>query len=171
MVRQTFFAAVIAFSVAAAACGSGSAASPASNTEKALKDAHLNDVKVDWDSDARIAHLRGTVDSPADRERAEQVASSTVGTSGRVLNEVTIKGINADTAGDLDGQIKSALKRMVNNDPILKDRDINFEVHNGVATVKGDVRSVAEKTKVSEIVRSAPGVKDFANALEIRPEK
>jgi len=30
---------------------------------------------------------------------------------------------------------------------------------------------VAEKTKVSEIVRSAPGVKDFANALEIKPEQ
>jgi len=38
-------------------------------------------------------------------------------------------------------------------------------------TVKGNVRSGAEKTKVTEVVRSAPGVKDFANALEIKPEK
>jgi osmotically-inducible protein OsmY len=170
MSREITLAAVLFCVLAGPAC-SRSEPSPASNTEKALKDAHLNDVKVDWDKDVRIAHLRGTVDSPSDRERAEQVAASTVGTSGKVLNEITIKGINEDTAGDLDGQVRSALKRMVGNDPVLKDRDVNFDVTNGVVTVKGDVRSVAEKTKVSEIVRSAPGVKDFANALEIKPEQ
>jgi osmotically-inducible protein OsmY len=162
--------AAVVIALGAGACGS-SEPSPAANTEKALKDANLNDVKVDWDKDARIAHLKGTVDSPTDRERAAQVATNTVGTTGRVLNEVTIKGINENNAGDLDGQIRSALKRMVSNDPILKDRDVNFDVTNGVVTVKGDVRSVAEKSKVTDIVRSAPGVKDFANALEIKPEK
>jgi osmotically-inducible protein OsmY len=44
-------------------------------------------------------------------------------------------------------------------------------VHNGAVTVKGDVASAAEKTRVSEIVRSAPGVKDMVNALEIKPKK
>jgi osmotically-inducible protein OsmY len=170
MSREITLAAALFCVLAGPAC-SRSEPSPASNTEKALKDAQLNDVKVEWDKDVRIAHLRGTVDSPSDRERAEQVAASTVGTSGKVLNEITIKGINEDTAGDLDGQVRSALKRMVGNDPVLKDRDVSFDVTNGVVTVKGDVRSVAEKTKVSEIVRSAPGVKDFANALEIKPEQ
>ena len=168
MSRPTTLA--VALTCALAACNS-SAPNPASSTEQALKDASLNDVKVDWDKDVRVAHLRGTVDSPSDRDRAEQVAVSTVGTAGKVLNEITIKGINEDIAGDLDGQIESVLKRMVGNDPTLKDRDVSFDVTNGVVTVKGDVRSVAEKTKVTQIVRSAPGVKDFANALEIKPEQ
>src|SRR3954454_13803478 len=170
MSREITLAAALFCVLAGPAC-SRNEPSPASNTEKALKDANLNDVKVDWDKDVRIAHLRGTVDSPPDRARAEQVAASAVGTAGRVLNEITIKGINEDTADDLDGQIKSALKRMVGNDTILKDRDISFDVTNGVVTVKGKVRSVAEKTKMTEVVRSAPGVKDFANALEITPEQ
>lgn len=170
MSRQMTLAAALACVLAGAACDR-SAPNPASNTEKALQDARLNDVKVDWDQDVRIAHLRGTVDSPADRERAEQVAAGAVGTAGKVLNEITIKGFNEDTADDLDSQVKRALKRMVGSDPILKDRDISFDVTNGVVTVKGDVRSVAEKGKVTELVRAAPGVKDFANALEIRPEK
>jgi osmotically-inducible protein OsmY len=55
----------------------------------------------------------------------------------------------------------------MDQDPILKGRSIDFEVVNGVVTVRGDVRSTAEKTKVSEIVRAAPGVKEMANALEI----
>ena len=79
--------------------------------------------------------------------------------------------MNDKNADDMDGQIKSTLKRMVNDDPTLKDRDINFEVNNGVVTVKGDVQTAAEKDKVSEIVRSAPGVKDMANALEIKPKQ
>jgi osmotically-inducible protein OsmY len=169
MYRHLTFVAAVVLALGIGACSSEPG--PVANTEKALKDAHLNDVKVDWDKDTRIAHLRGTVDSPTDRARAEQVAASTVGTTGKVLNEVTIKGLNEDNADDLDGQIRSTLKRMLANDPILKDRDVKFDVTNGVVTVKGDVRSVAEKSKVTDIVRSAPGVKDFANALEIKPEK
>jgi len=44
-------------------------------------------------------------------------------------------------------------------------------VHNGVVTVKGEVRTAEEKNKVTELVRAAPGVKDMANALEIKPPK
>jgi osmotically-inducible protein OsmY len=88
-----------------------------------------------------------------------------------VLNEVTIKGLNETTAGSLDGQIKNQLQKMLDNDPILRDRDVDFEVNNGVVTVKGEVRTADEKNKITELVRAAPGVKDMANALEIKPPK
>jgi osmotically-inducible protein OsmY len=127
-------------------------------------------VKVDWDKQAHVAHLKGTVDQPTDRQRAEDVATAAVGTSGRVLNELTIKGVNEHTADDLDGDIRSHLKEAITGDQVLRDRDINFDVHNGVVTVKGEVRTAAEKGKVTEIVRAAPGVKDMANALEIKPK-
>jgi osmotically-inducible protein OsmY len=144
---------------------------PSDKVSQALKDANLNDVKVDWDKDARVAHLKGTVDQPTDRQRAEDVASAAVGTSGRVLNELTIKNVNEKSADDLDRDIRTHLDDEVKNDPLLRDRDIDFEVNNGVVTVKGNVRSAAEKTRVSEIVRGAPGVKDMANALEIKGRK
>jgi osmotically-inducible protein OsmY len=144
---------------------------PSEQVSKALKDARLDDVKVDWDKDAHIAHLKGTVDQATDRQRAEEVATAAVGTSGRVLNEVTIKNVNDKTADDLDRDIKSHLKQAIDNDQVLRDRDINFDVNNGVVTVKGDVRTAAEKGKVTDIVRAAPGVKDMANALEIKPKK
>jgi osmotically-inducible protein OsmY len=149
------------------ACNTGP--NPSEEVLKALKAASLNDVAVEWDSTARIAHLKGTVDRPADRQRANDIATATVGTTGTVLNEVTIKGLNDTTAGNLDGEIKSQLKKMRDNDAMLRDRDIDFEVNNGVVTVKGEVRSADEKNKVTELVRAAPGVKDMANALEIKP--
>src|SRR5438128_5834354 len=149
--------------VAISACSHGP--DPSDDVSKALRSANLNEVTVNWDGSARIAHLRGTVDRPTDRLRAEEVANAAVGTTGKILNEVTIKGLNEKNAGNLDREIKSQLKDMVKSDPILRDRDLSFEVTNGVVTVKGEVRTADEKTKVTELVRAAPGVNDMENAL------
>ena len=94
-----------------------------------------------------------------------------MGTSGRVLNELTVEGLNTETADDFDDDMQDTLDRMVDNDPVLRERDINFEVTNGAVVASGEVRSAEEKNRVTQIVKAAPGVKDFANALEIRPEQ
>ena len=158
----------VTLAVSLAACSRGP--DPTDNVNKALKQANLNEVTVDWDSGTRVAHLKGTVDRPTDRQRAEDVANAAVGTTGKVLNEVTIKGLNEKTAGNLDGDIKSQLKRMLDNDPVLRDRSIKFEVNNGAVTVTGEVLNADEKGKVTELVRAAPGVKDMVNVVEIKPK-
>jgi osmotically-inducible protein OsmY len=172
--RVTHTSVAIAFTLAlaAGACnGNRTAPDPSDRTKQALTDANIKDVNVDWDKDARVAHLKGTVDSTRERERAAEVASTAVGTSGKVLNELTVENVNEHTADNMDGRIRSDLKEMMDHDQVLRDRDIDFDVNNGVVTVKGEVRTAAEKTKVSELVKGAPGVKDFANALEIKPAK
>jgi osmotically-inducible protein OsmY len=128
-------------------------------------------VAVDYDTDAHVVHLKGAVDTSAERQRAEEIAVSAVGTAGTVLNELTVKGMNDDTAGDLDGQIEDRLEEMVSNDQVLRDRNVDFDVNNGVVTVKGDVRTSSEKAKVDQFVKAAPGVKDFANELEVKPKQ
>src|SRR5207244_1386821 len=125
--------------------------------------ANIPNVTVKVDGDVNVVHLRGNVGSMADRTRAGDVAVAAVGTTGRVLNELTVEGLNSTTAGDFDGKIQNVLDRMVDNDAVLTERDISFEVNNGMVTVKGEVRSAAEKNKVTEIAQSAPGVKDVAN--------
>src|SRR6478672_10529823 len=171
--RVTHKSVAIAFvvSLTAGACSRNNAPDPGDRTKQALTDANIKDVNVDWDKDARVAHLKGTVDSTRERERAAEVASTAVGTSGKVLNELTVENVNEHTADNMDGRIRSDLKEMMDHDQVLRDRDIDFDVNNGVVTVKGEVRTAAEKTKVSELVKGAPGVKDFANALEIKPAK
>jgi osmotically-inducible protein OsmY len=166
----TRFGAVACLTAALALSACNRAPDPSDEVTKALKSANLNEVTVNWDGSARIAHLRGTVDRPTDRLPAEEVANAAVGTSGKILNEVTIKGLNEKNAGTLDGRIKDQLKEMVKSDPILRDRDLSFEVTNGVVTVKGEVLTADEKGKVTELVRAAPGVKDMANAVEIKPK-
>jgi osmotically-inducible protein OsmY len=60
---------------------------------------------------------------------------------------------------------------VLDDDPHLADRDIEVQVRNGVVTVKGEVHSAAEKSRVSDLVRAASGVKDMANALEVVAER
>jgi osmotically-inducible protein OsmY len=157
----------IALSTALAACAN-QRPDPTEEAEQALDQANIAGVDVEWDEDARIAHLKGTVNSAGDRNRAEQIATEAVGTSGTVLNELTVEGLNNDLADDLDDRIRESLNDMVERDQVLRDRHVDFEVRNGVVTAKGEVRTAAEKAKVTEIIRSAPGVKDFANALDIK---
>jgi osmotically-inducible protein OsmY len=157
--------------VTAASLGMGCRRGPDTeeNLRKALDQANMQQVSVNVDDDEHIVHLRGTVNSMSDRSRAEEVAGAVVGTSGRVLNELSVKGLNDKTAGALDDDIESTLDKMIDNDPTLKQRHINFEVVNSMVTIKGDVRSADEKNRVGEMAKAAPGVKDVANGLEIEP--
>src|SRR6478672_4383645 len=93
--RVTHKSVAIAFvvSLTAGACSRNNAPDPGDRTKQALTDANIKDVNVDWDKDARVAHLKGTVDSTRERERAAQVAETAVGTSGRVLNELTVENV------------------------------------------------------------------------------
>jgi osmotically-inducible protein OsmY len=169
MTITRFSSAVVLASAWLVACGGGP--DTKDNVQKALEQANIGNVAVDVDDDSNIVHLKGTVGTMSDRTRAEEVAAAAVGTSGRVLNELTVEGLNAENADDLDGQVLDTLDRMVDDDPVLRERDVNFEVVNGAVTITGEVRSAEEKNRVGQIVKAAPGVKDFANALEIRPEQ
>ena len=164
---------LLAVIVVAATCiGSGCHRGPdtKNNVRKALDQANMQQVDVKVDNDANIVHLQGTVGSMEERSRAQELADAVVGTTGRVLNEVTVKGVNDRSAGDLDRQIQKTLDTMIDDDPTLKQRDINFEVTNGMVAITGEVRGADEKNRVGDITKAAPGVKDVANGLQIHAE-
>ena len=150
------------------ACNNG--ADPKDRVERDLKSANIADVNVDYDRDTKIVHLTGAVDNSADKARAEEIAHKAVGTTGTVANELTVKGADEKTADDMDGAIRKELDAKVDNDRNLESRDINFDVNNGVVTIKGQVHSDAEKQRVEELAKSAPGVKEVANGLEINQD-
>jgi osmotically-inducible protein OsmY len=135
----------------------------------ALKQADIDDVSANYDRDSKVIHLKGNVATQGERERAEEVAERAVGTSGKVLNEVTVDNVDKRSANDNDGQIRSQLNDMVDRDRQLTDRSINFDVNNGAVEVKGTVASAAEKNKVTDMARSVAGVRDVANGLTVDP--
>lgn len=158
-----------AFSALAAACARNSN-DPKDRVDKALSDANVKGVHASYDRDANVVHLTGTVDSVDQKERADQAATGAVGTTGRVLDEIQVQGMDEKPAADQDALIRDTLKTDIAKDQVLQDRDIHIDVNNRVVTVKGNVRTAAEKEKVTQLVQAVPGVKQMANELEIRPK-
>jgi hypothetical protein len=60
----------------------------------ALNQAQLADVDANYDSDAKVIHVTGTVMSEADRQKAGDVVKQAVNDGTQVANEVTVKGGN-----------------------------------------------------------------------------
>jgi len=143
---------------------------PKDRVERDLKQANIEHVNVDYDRDGRVVHLKGAVDSSAEKERADEIAHEAVGTSGKVANELTVKGVNDRTADDMDGAIRKELNAKVDNDQALVGRHVNFDVNNGVVTIKGEVRTQAEKDQVGQMARSTANVKEVVNRLDLNPK-
>ncbi len=143
---------------------------PKDRADKALDQANIKGVHTSYDRDANVLHLTGTVDSADAKQRADEVATGAVGTTGKVLDELKVQGMDEKPQSDQDALIRDTLKDDVAKDQVLSDRHINFDVNNGVVTVKGNVRTEAEKQKVTELVKSVPGVKQMANELEVQPK-
>ncbi len=160
---------VVALGGALAAC-SRNANDPKDRVDKALSDANIKGVHTAYDRDANVVHLQGTVDSADAKDRADQIATGAIGTSGRVLDELKVQGMDEKPASDQDALIRDTLKSDIQRDQVLQDRDISFDVNNGVVTVKGNVRTPAEKERVTTLVKQVPGVKQMANELEVKPK-
>ena len=140
-----------------------------SNVRKALDEADIRAVEVHVDSDANVVHLTGTVDTLAERTRAEEIASATIGTSGKVVNELTVQALEAPP-DDPDEQLTSALDGLIDKDRVLRERDVNIAVSDGIVTVSGEVRSAAERDRVTRMLEQAPGVVSVSNQLQIHTE-
>jgi osmotically-inducible protein OsmY len=135
--------------------------------DQALRDANIQDVNTRWDGDARVLHLRGTVETQEERNRAEQVAMQAVGTTGTVLNEIEVREMDLGAADD---QIRDRLNEMVERDERWRDRNIDFEVNQGAVKIEGQVETEQERQQIEEMVRNTAGVTDVANALEVQPQ-
>ena len=135
-----------------------------------LKANKLDDVRADWKQDEKALHLKGEVQQASDKTRAEELAKQVVGTSGRVVNEVTVEGTNAEAMDDqLEQRLDQAFKE---DDEWDKDKlDLTFDAKAGVVTITGDAPTEVAKARVEQKVRTIPGVKDVVNNLEVPAKK
>ena len=128
-----------------------------SMTKTALSRAGLENLTTNYDSKTKVVHLSGTVPTPADRDRAGVVATQAVAPYAQVANEVTVAGRDAKTADDLDSGLSTRLENLVDQDQSLEKTDIDFDVTNGVVTIKGQVRTNAQKTRANSSLVRSPG--------------
>lgn len=137
-------------------------------SKTALSRAGIENVTSNYDSKAKTVHLSGTVPTTADRDRAGEVATQAVAPYAQVANELTVAGTDAKTADDLDSGLSTRLENLVDQDKSLQKTDIDFDVKNGIVTIKGKVQTAAQKSQIEQLARSQPGVKDVVNSLEVK---
>jgi osmotically-inducible protein OsmY len=141
---------------------------------EALHEQNLRHVAVVWDGGSDVLHLTGEVRSAEERERAQEVVRQAVGEHVQIANELVVHGYAA-TAGDIDDdrdeEIRQHLEEAVENDPVLKDRPVEFRVNNRVVTITGNVRTVQERNQAHQLARTAKGVGEVVNALEVKPDE
>lgn len=135
--------------------------------QQALNREGFENLSTSYDDTNKVLHVRGTVMTEAEREKAGAVARGAVAPGAQVANEVTVAR-KADTADDLDSGLSTRLDNLIEEDAVLSAADIDFDVKNGVVTITGRVASADQKDRVGKIASEQPGVKDVVNSLEIR---
>ena len=114
--------------------------------------------------DVTVSHgyvtLKGEVEWPYQREAAERAIRRLAGIKG-MTNWVTL-AVHA-TPSDIKQQIEKALVRNAETDA----HHITVEVHGHTATLKGQVRSFAEKLAAERTALSAPGIASVNNEIKI----
>ncbi len=168
-------AAFVAFFLATALTGcSNKTQSPAvaDNVSKSLDQAGFNDVSVSQDRDKGVITLNGHVPTDSDKEQAESIAKSQAG--GQVVaNQIAVlppgdrdaKAINSD----LDKGIRSNLDAVLIQANF--DKDVDYDVKNGVVTLKGQVNSQARRDDVARVAATVPYVTQVVNEVQVRNQK
>jgi hyperosmotically inducible periplasmic protein len=139
-----------------------------------LKQAGLDDVKVDVDNDKKVVRLDGNVKTDTQKDQAEQIAK-TAAPSYVVANEIGVRPENAEgqakkVDSNLDDAIKNDWKALEakNN---WGNQHINADVKNGVLTLKGDVDTPAQRATVEKAAAQIPNVTQVVNELDVKSAK
>jgi hyperosmotically inducible protein len=139
-----------------------------------MKQANLSDVKVDVDNDKKVVRLGGDVQTDDQKAQAEQIAKNAA-PDYVVANEIGIRPESASgeakkVDSNLDDAIKSDWKAMEakNN---WGNQHINADVKNGVLTLKGDVDTQEQRTKIEKAAAQIPNVTQVVNELDVKSAK
>ena len=171
IVGQTLLA--IAFALTVACSNTNKAPDVTQDVRHALDQAGLDSVSVSQDREKNVVTLKGDVNSDDDKARAESVAKPVAGTA-VLANEIGVRP-NGDehTAKKVDSNLDSGIDK--NLEAMLVqhrlDKDVRYDVSNGVVTLKGDVPSQATRTSAEKMAKDVPNVKQVVNELEVKHQR
>jgi osmotically-inducible protein OsmY len=110
-----------------------------------------------------VVTLDGDVDTQAEVEDAERAVRNLAGVRA-VMSLIEDKASNVDPAS-LRKAVDQALERQAERE----SRRVHFEVHDGIVTVSGTVRTWAERDAVIGAAKGTPGVRRVEDKLRIEP--
>jgi len=128
------------------------------------------EVKVD----NKLVTLTGAVDTPAQRNGAEQIAGAVNGVAG-ITNQITVANPQASTEppvangppADPNAELAKRVEFELFRTNAFDGRTINIQATEGNITLAGTVRSRAEQLLAERVAEGTPGVKKVNNELKV----
>jgi len=137
-----------------------------------LDQAGLKDVTVSQDREKGVVTLTGTTANEGDRGQAESIAKS-IASSEVVSNEIAVRPPADNTAKEVESDTDKGIEK--NLDAVLVrhklNKDVKYDVKNGVVTLKGDVPTKSERAGAEKLASHVPNVKQVVNELEVENQK
>jgi hyperosmotically inducible periplasmic protein len=134
---------------------------------KFAADPDLNNIaSIDVDTSDRVVRLSGTVDTVAERDEAEKLASNTEGVLD-VDNDIEIRGGRSLGQGIDDSVITSKVKAKLAADGDMNPFNIDVDTRHGIVTLTGRVRDSDDKSAAERIARDTAGVQEVHNRLTV----
>ncbi len=115
------------------------------------------ETKIDVRAEEGVVHLGGTVGTEQARQAATEVAGAVAG-----VWEVETGGLLAESA------VATAVSEALARDPRTAQAAIDVSYLGGSVTLRGTVRTAAEKAAAVEIARGVPGVGAVIDELEVQ---
>jgi hyperosmotically inducible periplasmic protein len=168
-------AGAVLFVAAIAGCSKSDTRSPAVADEirKSLDQSGYKDVSVSQDREKGVVTLTGHVGSGVDKQQAEAIAKS-MSVGQVVADEIQVLPAGAESdakavSSDLDKGIDKNLDAALIQNRLNKD--ISYDVKNGVVTLKGNVNSEIRRNQAAHIASSVPNVQQLVNELQVKNQK
>jgi hyperosmotically inducible protein len=143
--------------------------------DSAMTQNNLGVVKVSQDRDKGVLTLTGDVISADDKARAESVAKQAA-PGYTVANELGVRPQGAESQAkavdsNLDSGIEDNYKAALKANKSLDDQSISYNAKNGALTLKGSVKTAAQKVEAAKLAKGVPNVKEVVNTIEVKNNK
>lgn len=161
----------ISLFLAMSACSKQAQPTYKDSVKTALEQADLKDVSVSEDADKNTITLGGTLHSEDAKQQAADVAKANAGTR-IVVNEVSVQPVGQESAAksinsNLDDGIENNYKAALIKKGLNKEH-IRFDAKNGVLTLKGKVKTNAQRKEAEQLAQSVPNVQQVLNEIDVQ---
>lgn len=139
--------------------------------KSALLQADLKDVNVTENSAKNTITLGGTLHSDDAKTRAGQIAQANAGPR-IIANEISVQPVgNEGEARKQQSNLDDGMENNCKANLVSKGLDkqhISCSAKNGVLTLKGSVKSPAERKTAEQLAQNVPNVQQVVNEIQVR---
>lgn len=159
---------IAALAIWSVACSQTDAGITTAVKSKLAADDQVKAYQIDVDTKDKIVTLSGAVDTSAAKTRAAEIARTQKGVVD-VVDNVTVTAAGPMPMSDADTTVTVAVNAKLAGETTLSERRIDIETLDGVVTLKGELRSQAEKDTALKLARETSGVREVNDRLVVVP--